>query len=266
MVNRFAVKPVFVYGLVWLLIVNGCNIQIGDRYKTKHKRVENLSAPIAEAAMLNVRTDVGSIVIIGADVADCNVIATITAMAKTVQEAEELAQKVKIRLQPSAERLDVIVEKPPMSKKSCIKVNFKITVPRQMNLDCSADVGGINITGIAGRIAASTDVGNIVCRDVSSQLDLEVDVGNVNVKLAEAVAGQCDVKITTDVGNINFAAPADLSAQLNASTDVGSIKTNLPVEIKGQILQKRVQGTIGTGQGRLHLKTDVGSIRITQTK
>jgi hypothetical protein len=48
---------------------------------------------------------------------------------------------------------------------------------------------------------------------------------------------------------------------VDADTDVGSIRTDLPLTVKGKI-GKSLHGTIGAGEGKLYLRTDVGSIRI----
>ncbi len=71
----------------------------------------------------------------------------------------------------------------------------------------------------------------------------------------------CNAVITTNVGSIEFAAPAQLSAQVNASTNVGSVKTDKPITVVGKV-GKSINGTIGAGEGKIRLETNVGSIHI----
>ena len=244
------------------LIVTGCCIHLGDSDREKYERTEQLSAPVAADGTLNIRTNVGSITVTGADVNDCNIIATITTKAETIEEAEKRSKDVKIELESFANTLNVRIEKPSELKNKWLKVDFNITVPKQLNLDCSADVGKINISGIGGRIEASTDVGKIICKEISGDIDLRTDVGTIKVVYASTAPAALNANITTDVGTINFVGPEKLSAELDASVDVGSITTNRPITLVGKLFKKRLKGTIGTGQGQLRFKTDVGSIVI----
>lgn len=244
------------------LVVTGCCIHIGDSDREKYERTEKLSAPVTADGTLNVRTNIGSITVTGADVTDCNIIATITTKAKTIEEAQKLSKGVKIKLESSADTLNIRIEKPAELKNKYLKVDFKIIVPKQLNLDCSADVGKINISGIAGRIEASTDVGQIICKEISGDIDLRADVGTIKAVYAATAPAALNANITTDVGTINFVGPPELSVELDASTSVGSIKTDRPITLVGEISKKRLKGTIGTGKGQLRLKTHVGSITI----
>jgi len=56
-------------------------------------------------------------------------------------------------------------------------------------------------------------------------------------------------------------APLAPGSTLALENDVGSITTDMPLTIKGKV-SKNLQGTIGAGEGKLYLRTDVGSIRI----
>jgi hypothetical protein len=52
-----------------------------------------------------------------------------------------------------------------------------------------------------------------------------------------------------------------MSAQLNASTNLGSIRTRRPITVVGN-LKKSIKGTVGTGEGKIDLRTNIGSIEI----
>jgi len=45
-------------------------------------------------------------------------------------------------------------------------------------------------------------------------------------------------------------------------TDDGSIVTDLPVQVSGKLGKNGIKGIIGTGEGRLYIKTDDASVRI----
>jgi hypothetical protein len=247
------------FGLIALAA--GCCIDIGDALRAKHKKTENLSLPIKDISELYIETDIGSITISGADVTDCNITAEITVKAATKEKARELAEQIRIELEPAGEKLSIKAGKPDGLKKRLVTVDFKITAPRQLNLNCETKVGSIKVSDMKGPIEASTDVGSIICRQVAADLKLKSNVGSVEVKYSDAAPAACNVQIATNVGSIDFAGPPQISAKLDASTNVGSIKTGKPVTVVGK-LGKSVKGTIGSGEGKLHLRTNVGSIEI----
>ncbi len=128
-------------------------------------------------------------------------------------------------------------------------------------MQISSDVGEIRISNITEEIKVKTDVGKISCQEISGDIDLQADVGKINVVYSKTAPAACNVNIKTNVGSIDLTTPPGCSAAVQADTDVGSITTDMPLTIKGKV-GKNLRGTIGGGEGKLYLRTDVGSIRI----
>jgi hypothetical protein len=239
-------------------VLSGC----GDfNYKAKYARTVNMSVPVEQASELSVETDVGSITVTGADVADCNITAEIIVKAKTQEEARELSEQVKIEAKPDGDKLSVKVSKPAKLKKRGLEVKFKIIAAKQLKLDCSINVGSANISDMNSSIKVSGNVGSIHCKRVVGDINLNSNVGSVEVDYAETAPAACNATITTNVGSIEFTAPPQLSAQVNASTNVGSVKTDKPLTVVGKV-GKSMSGTIGAAEGKVQLATNVGSIHI----
>jgi len=70
------------------------------------------------------------------------------------------------------------------------------------------------------------------------------------------------VDIVTHNGDIDFTSPPNFSAKADISTHNGSIRTALPITVVGEVSKRELRGTIGSGEGRLHLETHNGSIKI----
>jgi hypothetical protein len=238
----------------------GCK-NIGSKFKAKYQRSEHASVPVTSETELNVESDVGSITVTGADVTDCNITAEITVKARTKEEAQKLAEKVKIEFESSGDTLTIKTVKPDELKKRPLDVDFKIIAPKHMKLNCSTSVGTVTVSDIEGRIKASTNVGSVICSSVVAELDLSSNVGSVTVKYKETAPAACKANISTNVGSIEFTAPSELSAQIHASTNVGSVNTAKPITVVGKV-GKSIKGTIGPGEGKVTLKTNVGSIEI----
>jgi len=260
MKNSFTKKSLVI--LVCLpVVITGCCINIDGWLRAEYERTERLQAPLEPGSILALENDVGSITIAGVDVEDCSVIATISVKAPTEEEAQELAEQIKIELDQDGNTLTVRIEKPRTKKRRSISISFDITVPEQTALELGCDVGKIRVSNITETIKAQTDVGQITCREISNDIDLKADVGTVKVVYSKEAPAACNATITTNVGGIDLTTPPNFSAAVDADTDVGSIRTDLPLTVRGKI-GKSLHGTIGSGEGKLYLRTDVGSIRI----
>jgi hypothetical protein len=258
--SYFTKKILLICLLCMLTVTMGSCINIGWT-RAEYARTDKLDAPLSLGSTFALENDVGSITIEGLDVANCDATAIITVKAPTEEEAKDLAEKVKIELVQNGNTLTVKTTKPRTKRRRSISISFDITVPKQTALDIGSDVGEIRISNITENIKARTDVGKIFCKEISGDIDLQADVGKVNVVYSKTAPAACNVTIKTDVGSIDLTTPSECSAVVQADTDVGSITTDMPLTVKGKV-GKNLRGTIGTGEGKLYLKTDVGSIRI----
>ncbi|MCP4258834.1 MAG: DUF4097 domain-containing protein [Planctomycetes bacterium] len=248
--------------LLCILMISAGSCINGDSwFKAEFQKAEKLDAPLAPGSTLAIENKVGSITIEGQDVANCTVDATVKAKAPTEEEAQELARQVKIALEQNGNTLTVKITRPPNKRRRSITINFNITVPKETALQIGSDVGKIRISDITEDIRIRTDVGDISCQEITGDIDLQADVGKIYVVYSKTAPAACDVNIKTDVGSIDITTPPGCSASVQADTDVGSITTDMPLTITGRV-GKKLHGTIGTGEGKLYLKTDVGSIRI----
>jgi DUF4097 and DUF4098 domain-containing protein YvlB len=222
----------------------------------------------------------GSITANGADVSDCSLIATITARARTEEEALELAEKVEVRLESVGDRLVVKIEKPTALINKSLGVSLDVTLPDRANLELETHNGPVSATDIRGDVRAVTHNGKISTMRVSGSTVLETHNGlisvsstcgnakfkthngSVKVYYDESSEPVNDISIITHNGSIELAAPPDLSAKVEAKTNNGSINTDLPITVIGKVSKNRLTGTIGSGDGRLYLETHNGSIRI----
>ncbi|MFZ0035110.1 MAG: DUF4097 family beta strand repeat-containing protein [Sedimentisphaerales bacterium] len=241
--------------------LTGCCINIGDLWNSRYEKTEHLSAPFAPGQTLYLQNNIGEITVTGADVTDCNVTVTITTRATTTEKAEKLAEEVRIKLEPSDNKLYIRVEKPDRISKHSITIDYNITVPKQTALQLATNIGEIKIANTTKPIKVEANIGAVSCEEITGDINIQTNVGEIKVLYSKTAPSACSANIKTDVGEINFTAPPDLSAQVNISANIGSIQTDLPLTVKGKINQS-LNGTIGKGEGKVILKTNVGSIKI----
>ncbi len=377
-----------------LLIVAGCDIQIGDWSKAKFERTVERKAPLPAGSTLVAKTSLGSVTITGADVTDCTVLAEITGRAPTEEQAQELAEQVEITLETVGNTMTVKADKPSTKHNRSISISYTITVPKQTHVECASSYGAITLGDISGKVSAKTSSGSIAAENVEGSADLDTSYGAVRcknmsggnlavrtssgaitaesikgpaqlntsygsiicngfaagdiklksssgtIRLTNASFGDCDahtsygsidaeelkgdsIKLhsdsggigvtdasvdTTDMstsygritcrqittheltarsgsgnldvtcseaappditatlvtsyGSIDFVAPPGFAGQADLSTSYGSVKTDRPITTSGQLSKKRLQGTIGQGNGKLSLQTSSGSISL----
>ena len=266
--------------LCLVMFLTGC-INIGScAMQAKYQRTVQLSAPLSPSSAFEAQTHNGSIKINGADVADCNMTATIVTRAATDEEAQELAEKVKVTLVPSGNRLITRIDKPTQLINKSVSISLDVEVPNQTDLDLVTHNGSVEISDIAGRLDATTHNGkvtservsgttafnthngSVTCGEFSGSTQLKSHNGSIKAYYTNTAPSVCDISIVTHNGGIELKTPPGYSGRIDASTSNGSINTDLPITVSGKISKSSLKGTIGAGESQLHLETYNGSIRI----
>jgi hypothetical protein len=263
-----------------ILLFYFCSYSEGLSNKSKSERVVELKAPLAAGSLFEANTHNGSITINGADVDDCIVTATIVAYALTTEKAKELAEEVKIELQPSGNKLIAKIDKPDFMRNRSVSVNLDVTIPNQTDLELSSHNGNIKVANIRGNISnkthngtvtvsqvtgiikLQTHNGSIICNDISSNTQMRTHNGRIEASCSETASPICNISIISHNGNIYFVSPPNLSAEADISTHNGTIKSSLPILTKGEIRKNGMKGTIGKGEGKLYIETHNGSIEV----
>ncbi len=124
--------------------------------------------------------------------------------------------------------------------------------------------GGINATDVSVKTAnISTSYGHISCRQMMMEdLTAKSGSGGIDIVCSDSTPSEIKAEIVTSYGGIDFVAPPDFSGEVELGTSYGSVRTDLPITIIGEVSKKKLKGTIGSGNGRLYLKTSSGSIQL----
>jgi len=264
----------------------------------KYERTVYLSAPLPAGSLFEAQTHNGYINITGADVTECSLTATIVAKADTEENAQMLAEEVKVELIPSGNKLTAKIEKPKLVPGRYVSVSLDVTVPNQTDADLTTHNGALkikNLTGqlngtthngevtaekifgtaelktyngrvtckeAAGDIQLQTHNGSVICEEVSGDIKLRTHNGSAKAFYSGTAPPVCNVSIVTHNGGVSLTAPPNFSAKVDVSTHNGSIDTDLPITVTGKVTKRKLTGTIGTGEGELYLETHNGSIKI----
>lgn len=261
-------------------VITGCDIQVRCCVPlAKYEKTVHLSEPMAAGSSFSARTHDGSIKVTGCEVADCNVTATIIARAGSFNKARELAENTKLSLKKINEKLTVKIDRPLLFNQS-VDVHLDVKVPTSCNMKLITGDGDIKIENIKGMIDVKTGDGTINMSQVGEVIkagsfdgtirikENKGDVsarsfdGRIIIEYANDAAGVCDISLITNDGTIDLNTPEDFSAKTEISTNDGSIHSDLPIQVTGRLSKRRLKGVIGTGEGKLYIKSGDGTIRI----
>jgi hypothetical protein len=242
------------------LVLGGCRFS-SETFHAKFTRSQELAAPLTEITGLEVGTNVGALRLEAAEVSEARIVADIKVKAHTQEQAEQWGEQVRILVEPRGETLVIKAERPPGLRQNQLSVDFTITAPGRLALDCTTNVGDIRTAGFTERVKARANVGAIACTGLRSTVELCTNVGDVRAEYAADAPAALNASLAANVGCVELRGPEQISARLRATADVGAIETARPLQVVGTVGHS-VNSTLGDGDGRVSLWTHVGSIRI----
>ena len=200
---------------------------------------------------------------------------------RSEEEARELLEKTEVRVDGTADRIDIRTELPrDLRGNRSVSVDYTLTVPKEIDLELESVNGGIRVNAVSGAIEAETTNGSIRFAEVQGAVQAETKNGSIrlseiqgaiqasteNGRIEAAVSrrgqDEHEIRASTTNGSIEVALPRGFKARLKAATVNGHIKTDFPVTVKGRIGSKSVDGDINGGGRLVYLKTVNGSIRL----
>jgi DUF4097 and DUF4098 domain-containing protein YvlB len=246
--------------LILLFTACCCDIHIGDWSRAKYERVVQQQAPLAPGSIVITETSFGSIAVIGAEVADCNVTAKIFVQAPTEQEAQEIAEQVQIKLEQTGNTLTIKAEKPHLQRNRSIGVSYNIIVPKQTSIECSSSYGSIELGDLDGYVKAKSSSGSVKGRNIKGKVELDSSYGSIT---CNDISGD-SIRLKSSSGSLH----ADhIQGSVQLDTSYGSITCN---DISnGDIKLKTSSGKITLSKasfGNCDAHTSYGSINSDELK
>lgn len=269
-VSSFCVVIFLLFG------AGGCEIPTA-----KFERTVQLSAPLSAGHSFKAETHNGAITVDGREEEGCEVTAVITGRAKDVETAKDIADRTKVSLKNSGNKITVEIKKPMLGMHESVSVSLDAKVPNKTNIlllgthngavtvsnikgkiDSSTHNGRIKASEVSGETKLKTHNGAVICDEISGNTWMTTHNGSIKTSYAADAPNVCEISLRTYNGSIDIKTPPNISAAIDVSTHNGSIKTDLPITVSGTVNKRRLQGKIGEGLGKLELSTHNGSIKI----
>src|SRR5262245_31300557 len=215
----FAAVPLLLLSLVAL---QGCDVVTADLKQSEtaewRKNYELASGGRVEISNVN-----GKIQVTPSTGNTVEVVAQKTAKASTTEAAKEALSKVEIQEEVSPSTISISTKLPRGGGwfSGSTQVKYVVRVPVGAEVKFTTVNGGVEVTGLTGKITAETTNGGVVAREIGGAIDASTTNGGVDVELARLAEGGAKLECTN--GGIKLGLPSDAKATISASITNGGI-------------------------------------------
>lgn len=248
---------------VLLVASAGCDIAMAD-YRQKETAEWRKSYELQPGGTLEISNVNGKIDVQPASGNTVEIVAVKTAKGASTDAAKQALERIEIQETTSPSGVRVVTRMQHGSgffSGGSLEVHYTVRVPAGAEVKLSTVNGGIELTGLKGRITAEATNGGIRARDVVGTIDASTTNGGVDVELSQVPEG--GVKLGCTNGGISLRLPSDAKATISARITNGGIATNgVQIDRTGESSKRRLDGTMNGGGPRIELEGTNGGIRI----
>ena len=248
---------------VLLVSVTGCDLA------TAHFRVEESaewrkSYELPANGRVEVRNVNGRITVLPSSGRTVEVVAFKKVRAQSADAAREALAKIEIVEDIGADVVRIETKMPRSSgfSNNGGEVTYTVKVPVSAATELVTVNGGVEVTGLSGRVKADTTNGGIVARDVSGALDASTTNGAIDVDMAQVADG--GIKLDCTNGGIKVRLPGDARATISASIANGGIDTGGLSLDTTESSPRRLRAHMNGGGPSIRIEGTNGGIQITR--
>ncbi len=181
--------------------------------------------------------------------------------SESTADAEEYLQKLEVRVTQTASMVFVETIQPEKNHGRNFVVDYKITLPENLELDAGNINGNMTIENIQNDVDVGNVNGNIDLKDIVGNASANVVNGRIRAKVTMPQNG--NIGMGTVNGNIELDIPQNTSANFSANVTNGAIQVS-NLTLQNEVATTRsLRGTLGNGQGTIKTNTVNGNINTT---
>jgi DUF4097 and DUF4098 domain-containing protein YvlB len=246
------------------LVSAGCDIAMAD-LKQKETAEWKKSYELQPGGRLALSNINGKIDVEPSTGNTIEIIAQKSARAASSEAAKQALERIEIQetVSPSEVRIETKIQRNSggIFTGGNLEVHYTVRVPEAIDVKLSTVNGGIELTGLKGRINAETTNGGIKGHDVSGAIQASTTNGGVEVELARVA--DAGVKLECTNGGIQLRLPSEAKASISARIANGGIETSgLRLDTSGESSRRRLDAQLNGGGPRIDLEGVNGGIRI----
>jgi DUF4097 and DUF4098 domain-containing protein YvlB len=206
---------------------------------------------------LNVKSQNGSIEVIGEDRQDISLEARVGAHAGSTAEATSILHEITIDTGGTVE-----AHGPQTSGNRNWSVSYKLHVPHRLAANFHTSNGSLALAALNGYLRGETTNGSVRFDNLAGDVHLTTTNGSIQAKLDGPSWQGTGLVTSTTNGAVSVSVPSHYSAHLVASTTNGSTSLNLPVADQSGVHRRSIDTNLGSGGATVSFETTNGGISI----
>jgi DUF4097 and DUF4098 domain-containing protein YvlB len=257
------VLPVLVLPL--LVAAAGCDIVTAE-FRSEETAEWRKTYPLDPKGQVEIENVNGKIDVQPSDSDVVEVLAIKKAKGPSPEAAKEALGRITIREEStSPSHIRITTKYPSMGGglfgHGGLQVEYRVKVPVNAEVRFQTVNGGIDVSGLRGRVKAETTNGGVSGRDLGGALEASTTNGGLDIDLARVAEG--GVRLECVNGGIKVRVPRDAKATISARITNGGINaSDLPIETSGDNTKRRFEGRLNGGGPRIELEGTNGGIHV----
>jgi bifunctional DNA-binding transcriptional regulator/antitoxin component of YhaV-PrlF toxin-antitoxin module len=265
MVRRRLLQVLAVPALLGALLSAGCDLAMRE-FNTEETAEWRKSYPLDAGGRVEIINVNGKIVVEPSEGNTVDVVALKKGRGATPEAAKAALGRVTfgenvssslVKIDTKIARLEGIVV-----NQGGVQVDYTVKVPVGAEVRFTTVNGGIEISGLQGRVIAETTNGGVTTRNVAGQLQASTTNGGLDIDLSKIADG--GVRLDCVNGGIKVRVPRDAKATISANIANGGISAgDLQIDATGDNTKRRLEGHLNGGGPRVQIVGVNGGITLT---
>ena len=231
----------------------------GNRQQQMFCEVRDFTVTSAGVLAVNAEPN-GGIDVQGSSRGDVLVRAKVSAVAETIERAQQIARSVTV----SATASSVSATGPSgLARPEHWQVSYRLSVPTISALSLRTTNGGIAIRDVDGEVEFRTVNGGVKLANMAGDVKGRTSNGGVDVDLDGPSWRGAGLSVETSNGGVHLRIPSQYSAQLETGTVNGGFNIDFPLTVQGRI-DREINATLGSGGPPIRVRTHNGGVKVSQ--
>jgi len=249
---------------VLLVASAGCDIAMAE-HKARETAEWKKSYELQPGGTFEIGNVNGKIQILPGQGNTVEVVATKIGQAMTAEAAKEALGRIEIaeEVSPGVVKIQTKIARGSgggLFGSGGVQVEYMVRVPAGADVKASTVNGGLEITGLSGKVNAEATNGGIRLRDLTGAVEASTTNGGVDADLAKL--SDAGVKLECTNGGIRLRLPADSRASISARQTNGGIETSGLNLDSNESSKRRLDARLNGGGARIELEGTNGGIVI----
>jgi hypothetical protein len=142
-----------------------------------------------------------------------------------------------------------------------VSVDFRIALPRGVNVGVSTINGEVDVDGATGEVEASTVNGDVGAVSSGGPVRASTVNGSVTARMGRFDSDE-DLIFSTVNGSVLAEFDGDLDADIELSTVNGGFHSDYPVTVRGRLDPHHLRARLGRGGRQVKLTTVNGNVEL----